>query len=328
MKRSVQILFAALLLIGLVGFLCNATAQPVEEIKLGLQPYFSNAPLFVMLEGGYFEKAGLAVKPSISLATGTELLAALMSGQYDVMGGGVAVGTFNAILRGMTVKAIADKGSNRGKQSYGWIVVRKELFDTKKITKVQDLKGKKVAEPGVGSASWIELGMILAKYGMSFNDITVVKMAGPDTVNALKAGTIDAALISEPSVAQAKTLGAAVELASVGEELGEHQEAIIMTTEDAIKKRRPALERFLKAYVQGIRDYFKEPKRRQYLEAISKYSKIDPNTLANCYPPYISQDARMSQTSLQQQLDWLVKGGHVKSAFPLDKLVDESLLPR
>ena len=191
-----------------------------------------------------------------------------------------------------------------------------------------DLRGKKIGSPGVGSASWIELGMILEKHGMGLNDVTLIKLRGPDRVNALKAGTIDAAIISEPMVAKAKAMGVAAELAGVGDELGDWLEGILITTEDVIKNRRPQLEKFLKTYVKGVNDFFSNPTKPEYLKAIGKYTKLDPQTITNSHLPYIPLDARMPRKNIKKQLDWLVKKGHVKKAFPLEDLLDESMLPR
>ena len=95
-----QVLVICLLICVLLAapFVTRAADRP--ELTFGGAPYFSYAPLFMMLEEGYFEKAGINVKASISLATGTELLSALVAGQYDMVGAGVTAGLFNAILKG------------------------------------------------------------------------------------------------------------------------------------------------------------------------------------------------------------------------------------
>ena len=105
---------------------------------------------------------------------------------------------------------------------------------------------------------------------MSLNDVELVKLRLPDRVTGLKAGTIDAAIIGEPFVAKAKDLGIVRELISAGEALGEAQEAILLSTDKVINEKRPAMELFMKAYKQGIADYFANPQKPEYLKAVAK----------------------------------------------------------
>ena len=205
----------------------SAVAQ--DKIKLGMQPFISHAGLFIAQEKSYFAQQGLAVETKVSRASGTEMFAALTAGDYDIIGAGLTLATYNAALRGVDFRIIADKGGNKGSRSFTWIVVRKALVDGGMVKSVADLRGKKIGNQGVGTANWIALMMLLEKAGISEKDTNLVKLNAPDTVGSLLAGTVDAIIVPEPFVSQAKASGKAVELAPVGD-LGEFLEAVLMTT--------------------------------------------------------------------------------------------------
>ena len=124
--------------------LSTGLAFAAEKIKLGSQPFISHAGLFIAAEKGYFSAEGLDVDMEVSRASGTQMLTALVAGDYDIVGAGLTVATFNAALRGVDIRVIADKGGNRGDQSYAWILARKDLMDAGKVKSVADLKGLRI----------------------------------------------------------------------------------------------------------------------------------------------------------------------------------------
>ena len=311
-----------------ITLLASSQALALQELKLGGGPYFSYAPVFIALECGYLDKSGLKVNSKFSRASGPEMVAALVAGEFDIVGAGVSAGIFNAVLRGIKVKIVADKGNNKGKQSFGWLVARKELYDSGQITKIEDIKGKNVGYPGVGSSSWIALGLMLESKGLTFNDIKLLKMRTPDIVKALKAGTIDAATIAEPFISRAKALGVVAEIAGNGEVMGEFLQATLVTTDDMIQKKRKELEIFLQAYAAAIRDYTANPHKPEFIQAIKKYTKLDEKIIKNCYLPYFAPNGRVTPSVLEKQMEFLVKHGYVKKKIPLEQIVDNSLLPK
>ena len=75
-----------------------------------------------------------------------EAIALLVSGDIDVFAGSVTTGLLNVIGKEENIKAVADRGhSQPGDCTYQAIVVRKDLYDSGKITKAADLKGQTVA---------------------------------------------------------------------------------------------------------------------------------------------------------------------------------------
>ncbi len=84
-----------------------------------------------------------------------------------------------------------------------------QIVANKKITSIDQLKGKKVSVGDAGSGVEFNARQILDAYGLSFDDITVNNQGFADSADSLKNGTIDAAFV----VAGAPTT-AVTELAS------------------------------------------------------------------------------------------------------------------
>lgn len=307
--------------------LTGPSVEAQNKITLGLQPFISHAGLFIALDKGYFAGQGLDVQSKVTRASGAELLAALVAGDYDVTGAGLTVATYNAALRGTGVRLIADKGGNRGSLSYTWIMVRKDLIDGGRVKSVADLRGRTVGMPGVGTANWIELMMLLEKAGLRPEDVKLEKLDAPDRVSSLIAGTVDAIIVPEPFVAKAKATGKAVELVGVGD-LGMFLEAVLITTETTINQKRDPLRRFLKAYLRGVRDYVDNPRDPSVVGAIAKYTGLEREIVERTHPFYIDPSGRVPEDVVQKQMDWLVKHGLLPTTVPIQKLVDNTLLSR
>lgn len=325
LKRLMTITARCLPLVVLL-LLTGPSVEAQNKITLGLQPFISHAGLFIALEKGYFAGQGLDVQAKVSRASGAELMAALVAGDYDVTGAGLTVATYNAALRGVGVRLIADKGGNRGDRSYTWIMVRKGLMDSGEVKSLADLKGRRVGMPGVGTANWIELMMMLEKAGLRPEDVKLEKLNAPDRVNSLVAGTVDAIIVPEPFVAQAKATGKAAELAAVGD-LGVFLEAVLITTEKTINQKRDLLKKFLRAYLRGVKDYVDNPRDHGVVAAIAKYTGLEREIIERTHPFHIDPSGRVPEDVVQAQMEWLVKRGLLAKVVPIAALVDNTLLP-
>jgi taurine transport system substrate-binding protein len=75
------------------------------------------------------------------------------------------------------------------------------------ITKLADLKGKKIATP-LASTAHYQLMFALAKNGMSSKDVQIVNMRPPEIAAAWERGDLDGAFIWDPVMSKLRTAGA------------------------------------------------------------------------------------------------------------------------
>ena len=198
------------------------------------------------------------------------------------------------------------------------------------ITKVEDLKGKRVAVTR-GTDPHLFLLQSLAKVGLSEKDIKAVLLQHPDGGRALQAGQVDAWAGLDPHMAQlelesgAKLFHRAPELNTYG----------VLNVREAFAKEHPeAVERLIGVYERGRKYAIAHPEElRGYLVAASKVSpevaqkQLDERTdLSN---PVIGDEHRKALTAAGIVLrDIGVLKAEADVAALVDELIDPSFVSR
>ncbi len=135
-------------------------------------------------EKGFFEEEGITVK-LVEFQDGPNIIAALDSGSIDV--GYIGQGAHKLCVNGQA-KIFALSHISNGDA----------LIGGPGITKVEDLKGKKVAYSS-GTSSEDILVNSLTKAGMTMDDITAVDMDASGIVTAMISGGVDACATWSPN---------------------------------------------------------------------------------------------------------------------------------
>ncbi len=186
------------------GALTGAFAQ--EKVRIGVNPVSSSLPLYVGVAQGYFKEEGLELEPT-QLIGGPPNVAALISGQIDVASNLTTIDAANAQLKKPGVAIyIAINSQNRTYQMEQFVV--RAGLDVKTIA---DLKGKKIMS-APGPANMTMARAVLRANGLKDGDYTLDQLDLGQHINALTAGTFDAAYTLEPAGAVLRKSGAAVTL--------------------------------------------------------------------------------------------------------------------
>ena len=76
------------------------------------------------------------------------------------------------------------------------------------IAKGSDLKGKKIGITRIGSASDLAVRAALEQFGLDPKDVTMISLGGiPDILAAMRAGAVQAGILSPPTSTAARDLG-------------------------------------------------------------------------------------------------------------------------
>lgn len=183
-------------------------------IKIGYVPLPIFAPLFVADAKGYFTDAGLEVDLQV-VKSGKDAVPLAATGKLDAAMIGFSAGMFNAINSGLDVKVVGSMGVADGdtKKPASELIVSKKLRDSGKLTKVADLKGRKIgALGGAGATSAFYTGMALEQAGLSIKDVTFTPLDNPDIEAGIRSGAIDGAFVSAPFWNKAVDDGVAAKL--------------------------------------------------------------------------------------------------------------------
>ena len=151
-------------------------------------------PLFVAREKGFFREEGLDAQ--LILMKAEQTVQATIGGSIEF---GSATGTaVSAAVNGAELRivlAVSDRPTF-------------DLISLPTIVRVDQLRGKKIGVPGIGSLNEILARRILLAHGMRPQDVTFLGM-GPTHVTyaALKAGVIDATMLQVPLIFLAQDEG-------------------------------------------------------------------------------------------------------------------------
>ena len=183
-----------------------------KDVNLGYSPLLINAPFYVGIDKGYFADEGINLKLQRIVAGAADVLTQTAAGNFDIGSAGIGAAGFN-----LAAAAIKDKKEvpfevvsplhTERPPAATPMVVSKARKASGEITKVADLKGKKVAVNARGAATEYWVYLALGTAGLTMKDITLVTMAFSDMPAALDNKGIDAAMLGEPLTTQAKDLG-------------------------------------------------------------------------------------------------------------------------
>jgi NitT/TauT family transport system substrate-binding protein len=176
-----------------------AAATPVAEtVRVAHVPSTLFAPLYVAIERGYLQEQGITAQLD-QVTAGQDAMALAAQGQLDVVVGGFAASTFNAIDRGLDIRVVGSMGAQPQTGFPSAVMVREDLLSSRQVQSLADLRRKKVAlAGGAGSTGSYWMATKLREGGLNLRDVEIVNLAFPDMVAGFKTGAIDAALPPAP----------------------------------------------------------------------------------------------------------------------------------
>lgn len=194
-----------------------------------------------------------------------------------------------------------------------------------------DLKGKVFAVNALGSNVDAAARMVMARHGMTApRDFSVVEVAFPAQLAALKAGKINVAVLVPPFDQPAAADPALKPIFSVGDAFGPVETLMWVAKEDFITAHRAAIVDFL-ADNMRMRRWMLDPKTRMdAVRQLADVSKIPLEKLQGWlytnkdyyYPP----DAAVDVKRLQKNVDDMAKVGVVPAVIDIAPYVDMSLV--
>ena len=306
----------------------------LTEIRIGITGNTADAALFIAQDRGYFKDQGITLTVT-RVQSAADVVAPLGAGQMDVGGGAISAGLFNAIARGVELKIVADKGQHSGSPVNGFtsaVVLVVPKADAANYKTVADLRGKTIALASVGSGNEVMLDRGLQSVGLTEKDINVKQLAFPDMLAALSTHAIDAAVEIEPFVAQGQAQGILVPWLKSEELYAGQEGGVLVFGSNMGKLGQDVGNRFMLAYVRGLRDYYDGFGARhkdtdaiaQILAAntdvkdISLYSKMGFD--------YIDPNGYVNAEAVAYDLDWYAGHGLVQQKPDLAHVIDNSFV--
>lgn len=320
--------------LALAGSLLLAGAALAQTpVRVGTLGAISDAPIFIAVKKGYFKDEGLAVTMT-NFNSAAVMVAPMGAGQLDVGAGSPSAGMYNAVARNINVKIVADKAQSTPGYGATKLIVRKDHIDSGRFKSLADLKGMKVAGNAPGVSNTAMLNAMLTSVGLKYSDVEVVNLGFPDHFPALQNKSVDAGATIEPIATLAVERGAAVEFMRDDQIYPNHQIATLIYA-DHFAAKRDVAERFMRAYLKGIRFYVRALKdgklagetADEVIPILVEYTAVkNPDLLRKITPTGMDPDGRVNIASLQRDVDFYTAQGLVKEKVDVAKIVDHSFL--
>jgi NitT/TauT family transport system substrate-binding protein len=246
----------------------SATPTPAprtkDTINVGYLVSDHDAPLFVALANGYFDKYGVKVNPT-SFSAGGPLVTQIIGGTLDIGIAGIAP-VISGTVSDPTVKAFAAVHENGS----GLIVKKGMRIDT-----IDKLKGNVIAIPGKGSIQDVMLRMLLKANNIDYDrDVTVTVVPAAQMLPSLEAGSVGAYMAWEPFITQAEHQGIGEVLVRFEQILPNHPCDTIVSTTTFANKYPDSMMGFLKAHKDAI-DFIKaNPAKAAEITGGAQWTKV------------------------------------------------------
>lgn len=225
----------------------GVSAQPAVKIRVANTGGISDH-LPVAIYAGIYKKHGFEVE-NILIGSSATVVQSLLSGEVTFAHVG-APAVVAAVAGGANIKIIA-VFLNR----FSWI-----LASAPDIRHIKELRGKSIAIARIGSGNEFATREALKKLNLDADkDVRLVQVGlTPARFAALVSGNVHAALLDRTHVLELPKFGLNV-LLDLNDLDIEYAQYGLVARENTIVENRPTVERFLRAYVEGIRYYRSQP---------------------------------------------------------------------
>lgn len=226
-----------------------ARAAALAPIRQGFQTNIWGMPTYYVMRSGLLEKRGIKFE-EFAVPAGNLTMQQMVARQVDLgtyAGPSLIIGHARGGMVGIAVIEHVGKSIQ--------VMARKELG----ISKVEQLRGKKVAIQVGSSVANIFVDQIAPGAGLKKGDWQEVRMNAPDMVAAMSAKVIDAMVQVEPYNALAEDDGIATTI--VNYEKIDNLPVFMAATPDFLEKHPETAIAYLRVWLDAARDFKENPKK-------------------------------------------------------------------
>jgi len=251
----------------LVFLVCSGEARSADKLNaIYTARVMSQAYPWIAEEAGLFKKYDLDV-PLVFVTPGAPSVAAILSGDSEV-----------AVIGAASITRPVVQG-NKDPVLIGGIksILTHSILAKPDIKTPEQLKGKRIGVSRIGSNPHYFAVQALRHFGIDSREVSYIQAGGaPETLAALVAQGIDAAVLTVPTDAQALKLG--YHYVIYGPDLRIAYAATTFTTRRSIiAKRGPVIGRFMRAMAEAAKIMHTD--KDYTYKVLGKYLRIDDRKL-------------------------------------------------
>ncbi len=308
----------------------SSTAPPaapvaLQRVTIGVNNAVTDAALFLADDRGYFREAGLEIAMEV-FQGGAAMIAPLSAGQIDVGGGVLSTGLYNAISRGVALRAVADRSRDNGTAG---LVMRRELADSGRVRTPADIKGLRLALPADCIASEITLWRFLNRHGVTPADMDMTLLPFADMPAAIANGSIDLGTPPEPFATRIEQAGG-VMVHRLGSEIQPYRQLAVIFYGPGFADERERATGFMVAYLRGVRDYLdaffgSRAQRADVVRLLVEKTAIkQPELYDQMSMAYMDPNGEINVQSMIEDQDYYLAKGCQAQPIDVARAVDAS----
>ncbi len=251
-----------------------------ETIKQGYQTNIWGMPTYYLMKSGYLEKHNLAVE-EFAVPSGNLTMQQMVARQVDLgtyAGQSFIIGSAKG---GLIAIALIEHVGKTAR-----ITTRKDL----NITKVEELRGLKIANQTGSSVGNVFVDTIMPQHGLKKGDYQEVRMDVNNMVAALAAKTVDAMVNVEPYnvIAVADGIGSdLVDFSAV-----DPMPVFMAATPEFVQQRPDTVIAYLKAWLDAAQDFKNNPKKVADVTTALSRVEVHPGFPGDL-KPYMQEQAEI-----------------------------------
>jgi NitT/TauT family transport system substrate-binding protein len=232
-----------------LGFAAPRPASAADTVRQGYQTNIWGMPTYYLMKSGYLEKHGVSFQ-EFAVPSGNLTMQQMVARQVDL---GTYAGQSFIIGHAKGGLVAIAQIENVGKTAR--IVTRKDL----NITKVEELKGRKIANQTGSSIGNVFVDTIAPQHGLHKGDYQEVRMDVNNMVAALAANTVDAMVNVEPYNVIAVDQGIGTDLMDFSSV--DPMPVFMAATPDFVAQKPDTIVAYLKAWLDVADDFKNNPKK-------------------------------------------------------------------
>ncbi len=224
-------------------------AAVLQPIRQGYQTNVWGMPTYYLLKSGHLERHGIKFE-EVAVPSGNITMQQMVARQVDLgtyAGPAFIIGHDKGKLVAIAVIEQAGRSIR--------VMARKEL----NITKLEQLRGKKIANQTGSSTGNIFVDTIMPGAGFKKGDYQEIKMNVNDMVAAMAAKTVDAMVCVEPYNAIAEADGIATTIMNYWEV--DKLPVFMAATPEFVEKYPETVVAYLKAWLEVGKDFKQNPNK-------------------------------------------------------------------
>jgi len=308
-----------------------SAAQAADKVAVGTGGSASDAPFYIAYDKGFFKDEGLDVD-LIVLDSGAKVIAPLGTGELDVGSGALSVGFWNALVRGVKFRIVADRGHAEPGYLYQTVFMRKDLVDGGQFKSLVDLKGMRMGFAAQGVTSLSLLNEAAKFAGIKYEDVVPVYLSFPQQIAALQNKALDGTFLIEPQATAAVNAGYGVRFMDTNVFYPHQQISTIFYSDKFARERKDVADKFMRAWLRGVRAYNDAIKggkiagsgADEVVQTMAKNFNMKPELIRDMYSQAVHVDGAVNAAGIQKDLDFFLKQGWVSGPIKAGDVIDMS----